>query len=272
MRFLRYGDIGQEKPGVLDDDGVLRDLSDQVDDLSGAALGRLSELTADGPVVTGTPRLGTPVAGTAKMICIGLNYSDHAAETGSALPKEPMIFMKATSAISGPNDTIELPRGSTHTDWEVELGIVIGKPAKYITEDQAMDHIAGFVAVNDVSEREYQKRRAGQFTKGKSCDTFGPVGPWLVTPDEIADPQNMSLRLIVNGQIMQNGNTRDMIFGVIHSVAYLSQFFTLHPGDIIATGTPAGVGAGRTPPSFLAAGDEVVLEIEGLGHQRMNVA
>jgi 2-keto-4-pentenoate hydratase/2-oxohepta-3-ene-1,7-dioic acid hydratase in catechol pathway len=272
MRFLRYGDIGQEKPGVLDGNGQLRDLSDQIDDLSGAALGRLLHLTADGPVVTGTPRLGTPVAGTAKMICIGLNYSDHAAETGSTLPKEPMIFMKATSAISGPNDTIELPRGSTHTDWEVELGIVIGKAAKYITEDQVMDHIAGFVAVNDVSEREYQKRRAGQFTKGKSCDTFGPVGPWLVTPDEIADPQNMGLRLSVNGQTMQNGNTRDMIFGVVHSVAYLSQFFTLHPGDIIATGTPAGVGAGMTPSRFLAAGDEVVLEIEGLGQQRMNVA
>ena len=272
MRFLRYGQIGQEKPGVLDENGQLRDLSEQVDDLSGSVLGRLSELTADGPVVPGTPRLGPPVAATGKMICIGLNYSDHAAETGSAVPKEPMIFMKATSAICGPNDTIMLPRGSTHTDWEVELGIVIGKPAKYITEDQVMDHIAGFVAVNDVSEREYQKRRAGQFTKGKSCDSFGPVGPWLVTPDEIADPQNMRLRLSVNGQIMQDGNTSDMIFGVVHSVAYLSQFFTLHPGDIIATGTPAGVGAGMDPPRFLAAGDEVVLEVAGLGQQRMNVA
>ncbi len=272
MKFLRYGQSGQEKPGVLDADGVLRDLSGQIDDLSGVALGRLGELTADGPVVPGNPRLGPPVAGTAKMICIGLNYSDHAAETGAVPPQEPMIFMKATSAISGPNDTIELPRGSTHADWEVELGIVIGKPAKYLSQDQVMDHIAGFVAVNDVSERAYQMRRAGQFTKGKSCDTFGPIGPWLVTPDEIADPQNLGLRLEVNSQIMQDGTTRDMIFGVVHAVAYLSQFFTLHPGDIIATGTPAGVGMGMDPPRYLAAGDEVVLEIDGLGQQRMNVA
>ena len=272
MKFLRYGQSGQERPGFLDADGVLRDLSGQIDDLSGDVLGRLSGVRAEGPVVPGNPRLGAPVAGTGKMICIGLNYSDHAAETGSALPKEPMIFMKATSAISGPNDTIELPRGSTHTDWEVELGIVIGKRAKYLSEDQVIDHVAGFVAVNDVSEREYQKHRAGQFTKGKSCDTFGPIGPWLVTPDEIADPQNMGLRLIVNGEVMQNGTTGDMIFGVIHAVAYLSQFFTLHPGDIIATGTPAGVGMGRTPPRYLAAGDEVVLEVDGLGQQRMNVA
>lgn len=272
MKFLRYGQSGQERPGFLDAEGVLRDLSGQIDDLSGDVLGRLSGVRAEGPVVSGNPRLGAPVAGTGKMICIGLNYSDHAAETGSALPKEPMIFMKATSAISGPNDTIELPRGSTHTDWEVELGIVIGKRARYLAEDQVIDHVAGFVAVNDVSEREYQKHRAGQFTKGKSCDTFGPIGPWLVTPDEIADPQNLGLRLIVNGEVMQNGTTGDMIFGVVHAVAYLSQFFTLHPGDIIATGTPAGVGMGRTPPRYLAAGDEVVLEVEGLGQQRMNVA
>ncbi len=272
MKFLRYGQSGQERPGFLDAEGVLRDLSGQIDDLSGDVLGRLSGVRAEGPVVSGNPRHGGPEAGTGKMICIGLNYSDHAAETGSALPKEPMIFMKATSAISGPNDTIELPRGSTHTDWEVELGIVIGKRAKYLTEDQVIDHVAGFVAINDVSEREYQKHRAGQFTKGKSCDTFGPIGPWLVTPDEIADPQNLGLRLIVNGEVMQNGTTGDMIFGVVHAVAYLSQFFTLHPGDIIATGTPAGVGMGRTPPRYLAAGDEVVLEVEGLGQQRMNVA
>ena len=226
MKFLRYGEPGREKPGILDGNGVLRDLSGQLDDLAGDVLARL----------------------------------------------EPMIFMKATSAICGPNDTIELPRGSTNTDWEVELGIVIGKRAKYITEDQVMDHIAGFVAVNDVSEREYQKRRAGQFTKGKSCDTFGPIGPWLVTPDEIADPQTLGLRLMVNGETRQHGNTADMIFGVVYSVAYLSQFMTLHPGDIIATGTPAGVGLGMDPPTFLKAGDEVVLEVDGLGQQRMIVA
>ena len=272
MKFLRYGEPGREKPGILDGNGVLRDLSGQVDDLAGDVLARLDSLTADGPVVEGNPRLGPPVAGTGKMVCIGLNYRDHAAETGATPPPEPMIFMKATSAICGPNDTIELPRGSTNTDWEVELGIVIGKRAKYITEDQVMDHIAGFVAVNDVSEREYQKRRAGQFTKGKSCDTFGPIGPWLVTPDEIADPQKLGLRLMVNGETRQDGNTADMIFGVGYSVAYLSQFMTLHPGDIIATGTPAGVGLGMDPPTFLKAGDEVVLEVDGLGQQRMIVA
>lgn len=272
MKFLRYGEPGREKPGILDGNGVLRDLSGQVDDLAGDVLARLDSLTADGPVVEGNPRLGPPVAGTGKMVCIGLNYRDHAAETGATPPPEPMIFMKATSAICGPNDTIELPRGSTNTDWEVELGIVIGKRAKYITEDQVMDHIAGFVAVNDVSEREYQKRRAGQFTKGKSCDTFGPIGPWLVTPDEIADPQKLGLRLTVNGETRQDGNTADMIFGVVYSVAYLSQFMTLHPGDIIATGTPAGVGLGMDPPTFLKAGDEVVLEVDGLGQQRMIVA
>ena len=272
MKFLRYGEPGREKPGILDGNGVLRDLSGQVDDLAGDVLARLDSLTADGPVVEGNPRLGPPVAGTGKMVCIGLNYRDHAAETGATPPPEPMIFMKATSAICGPNDTLELPRGSTNTDLEVELGIVIGKRAKYITEDQVMDHIAGFVAVNDVSEREYQKRRAGQFTKGKSCDTFGPIGPWLVTPDEIADPQKLGLRLMVNGETRQDGNTADMIFGVAFSVAYLSQFMTLHPGDIIATGTPAGVGLGMDPPTFLKAGDEVVLEVDGLGQQRMIVA
>ena len=272
MKFLRYGEPGREKPGILDGNGVLRDISGQVDDLAGDVLARLDSLTADGPVVEGNPRLGPPVAGTGKMVCIGLNYRDHAAETGATPPPEPMIFMKATSAICGPNDTLELPRGSTNTDWEVELGIVIGKRAKYITEDQVMDHIAGFVAVNDVSEREYQKRRAGQFTKGKSCDTFGPIGPWLVTPDEIADPQKLGLRLTVNGETRQDGNTADMIFGVVFSVAYLSQFMTLHPGDIIATGTPAGVGLGMDPPTFLKAGDEVVLEVDGLGQQRMIVA
>ncbi|MGI3186429.1 fumarylacetoacetate hydrolase family protein [Nioella aestuarii] len=271
MKFLRYGDKGQEKPAVLDADGNLRDLSDQIADLSGDVLGRLSELTADGPLVPGTPRIGTPVAGVGKMVCIGLNYSDHAEESKMTPPEEPMIFMKATSALSGPYDPIELPRGSVSTDWEVEMGVVIGKPAKYITADQVMDHVAGFVAVNDISERDFQLRRSGQFTKGKSCDTFGPVGPWLVTPDEIADPQNVPLRLEVNGQIMQNGNTRDMIFPMLEAIAHLSQFMSFQPGDIIATGTPAGVGMGMTPPRYLRAGDEVVLEIAGLGQQRMQV-
>jgi 2-keto-4-pentenoate hydratase/2-oxohepta-3-ene-1,7-dioic acid hydratase in catechol pathway len=271
MKFLRYGDKGQEKPGVLDAEGKLRDLSGQIDDLSGDVLGRLSDLTADGPLVEGSPRIGTPVAGVGKMVCIGLNYSDHAAEANMTPPEEPMIFMKATSAISGPYDPIELPRSSVSTDWEVELGVVIGKPAKYITADQVMDHVAGFVAVNDVSERDFQIRRSGQFTKGKSCDTFGPVGPWLVTPDEIADPQNVALRLSVNGETMQNGNTRDMIFPMAEAIAHLSHFMSFQPGDIIATGTPAGVGMGMNPPRYLRTGDEVVLEVAGLGQQRMQV-
>ena len=271
MKFLRYGDKGREKPGVLDADGNLRDLSGQIADLSGDVLGRLSDLTADGPLVEGSPRIGTPVAGIGKMVCIGLNYSDHAAEANMTPPDEPMIFMKATSAISGPYDPIELPRGSVSTDWEVEMGVVIGKPAKYISPDQVMDHVAGFVAINDVSERDFQIRRSGQFTKGKSCDTFGPVGPWLVTPDEIADPQNTALRLSVNREVMQNGNTRDMIFPMAEAIAHLSQFMSFQPGDIIATGTPAGVGMGMKPPRYLRAGDEVVLEIDGLGQQRMPV-
>jgi 2-keto-4-pentenoate hydratase/2-oxohepta-3-ene-1,7-dioic acid hydratase in catechol pathway len=271
MKFLRYGDKGHEKPGVLDADGNLRDLSGQIADLSGDVLGRLADLTADGPLVEGSPRIGTPVAGVGKMVCIGLNYSDHAAEANMTPPDEPMIFMKATSAISGPYDPIELPRGSVSTDWEVEMGVVIGKPAKYITADQVLDHVAGFVAVNDVSERDFQIRRSGQFTKGKSCDTFGPVGPWLVTPDEIADPQNVALSVAVNGELMQNGNTRDMIFPMAEAIAHLSQFMSFQPGDIIATGTPAGVGMGMKPPRYLRAGDEVLLEVAGLGQQRMQV-
>ena len=271
MKFLRYGEKGQEKPGVLDADGNLRDLSGQIADLSGDVLGRLSDLTADGPLVEGAPRIGMPVAGVGKMVCIGLNYSDHAAESNMTPPDEPMIFMKATSALSGPYDPIELPRGSVSTDWEVELGVVIGKPAKYITADQVMDHVAGFVAVNDVSERDFQLRRSGQFTKGKSCDTFGPVGPWLVTPDEIADPQNLALSVAVNGETMQDGTTRDMIFPVAEAIAHLSQFMSFQPGDIIATGTPAGVGMGKKPPRYLRAGDDLVLEVEGLGQQRMQV-
>ena len=272
MKFVRYGDKGQEKPGVLDAQGRLRDLSDQVSDLSGEVLGRLGSLKADGPLVEGSPRIGTPVAAVGKMVCIGLNYSDHAAEANMTPPKEPMIFMKATSAISGPYDPIELPRGSVATDWEVEMGVVIGKPAKYITPEQVLDHVAGFVAVNDVSERDFQLHRSGQFTKGKSCDTFGPVGPWLVTPDEIADPQNVGLRILVNGEVMQDGNTRDMVFPMAEAIAHLSHFMSFQPGDIIATGTPAGVGMGMKPPRYLAAGDEVLLEVDGLGQQRMNVS
>lgn len=271
MKFVRYGEKGQEKPGVLDAEGRLRDLSDQVSDLSGEVLGRLGSLKADGPLVEGSPRIGTPVAAVGKMVCIGLNYSDHAAEANMTPPKEPMIFMKATSAISGPYDPIELPRGSVATDWEVEMGVVIGKPAKYITPEQVLDHVAGFVAVNDVSERDFQLHRSGQFTKGKSCDTFGPVGPWLVTPDEIADPQNVGLRILVNGEVMQDGNTRDMIFPMAEAIAHLSHFMSFQPGDIIATGTPAGVGMGMKPPRYLAAGDEVLLEVDGLGQQRMTV-
>jgi len=271
MKFVRYGEAGQEKPGVLDAEGRLRDLSHVVPELAGEVLTRLGDLPVDGPLVAGSPRLGPPVAGVGKMVCIGLNYSDHAAEAKMTPPEEPMIFMKATSAISGPNDPIELPRGSVSTDWEVELGVVIGAPAKYITADQVMDHVAGFVAINDVSERDFQIRRSRQFTKGKSCDCFAPLGPWLVTPDEIADPQALDLSLSVNGVVMQDGNTRDMVFGIAEAIAHLSQFMSFQPGDIIATGTPAGVGMGKTPPRYLREGDEVVLEVAGLGQQRMAV-
>jgi 2-keto-4-pentenoate hydratase/2-oxohepta-3-ene-1,7-dioic acid hydratase in catechol pathway len=271
MKFLRYGEAGAEKPGVLGADGRLHDLSGQVPDLSGEVLTRLATLTPDGPVVDGTPRLGPPVAGTAKMVCIGRNYADHAAETGADLPSEPMIFMKATSAIQGGNDPIRIPRGAEEVDWEVELGIVIGKPAKYVSEAEALDHVAGYLIANDVSERAFQKKRAGQFTKGKSCDTFGPIGPWLVTPDEIPDPQALSLKLWVNGEIRQDDSTANMIFGVAHLISYLSQFFTLETGDIIATGTPSGVGLGMSPPQFLRPGDRIALEIAGLGRQEAEI-
>ena len=271
MKFVRYGEAGQEKPGILDAEGRLRDLSHAVPDLAGEVLARLGDLPVDGPLVGGNPRLGPPVAGVGKMVCLGLNYSDHAAEAKMTPPEEPMIFMKATSAISGPNDPIELPRGSVSTDWEVELGVVIGSPAKYITADEVMGHVAGFIAMNDVSERDFQIRRSGQFTKGKSCDSFAPLGPWLVTPDEIADPQALRLTLSVNGEVMQDGNTRDMVFGITEAIAHLSQFMSFRPGDIIATGTPAGVGMGMDPPRYLRDGDEVMLEVEGLGQQCMMV-
>ncbi len=272
MKLLRYGPIGQEKPGLLDADGTIRDLSSVIPDLAGDVLTDLDRLKsidpATLPAVSGKPRLGPCVAGTGKFICIGLNYADHAAESGMQVPPEPVFFMKATSAICGPNDPILIPRGSVKTDWEVELGIVIGKPAKYITEDEALDHVAGYCLINDVSERAFQIERAGQWTKGKSCDNFGQTGPWLVTPDEVPDPQNLPMWLTVNGQTMQAGSTKTMVYGAAHIVSYLSQFFTLHPGDIISTGTPPGVGMGKKPPHYLKAGDVVELGIEGLGTQK----
>lgn len=272
MKLLRYGPIGQEKPGLLDADGTIRDLSAAIPDFAGDVLTDLDRLKsidpATLPAVTGNPRLGPCVAGTGKFICIGLNYADHAAESGMQVPPEPVFFMKATSAICGPNDPILIPRGSVKTDWEVELGIVIGKPAKYITEGEALDHVAGYCLINDVSERAFQIERAGQWTKGKSCDNFGQTGPWLVTPDEVPDPQNLPMWLTVNGQTMQDGSTKTMVYGVAHIVSYLSQFFTLHPGDIISTGTPPGVGMGKKPPHYLKAGDVVELGIKGLGTQK----
>lgn len=272
MKLLRYGPRGQEKPGILDADGQIRDLSGVVGDIAGDVLTRLPDLAKTDvktlPVVSGNPRLGACVAGTGKFICIGLNYSDHAAETGAKVPPEPIIFMKATSAICGPNDPILIPRTSEKTDWEVELGVVIGKAAKYVSEAEALNHVAGYCVINDVSERAFQTERSGQWTKGKSCDNFGQTGPWLVTPDEVADPQNLGMWLTVNGEKMQNGSTKTMVYGVAHLVSYLSQFFTLHPGDIISTGTPPGVGLGMKPPRFLKAGDVVKLGIEGLGQQR----
>ncbi|OYR20040.1 fumarylacetoacetate hydrolase family protein [Brucella thiophenivorans] len=277
MKFLRYGETGQEKPGLLDADGNIRDLSAHVSDLSGAVLSpetlaKLGSLDVNAlPKVEGNPRLGPCVAGTGKFICIGLNYADHAAESGMAVPPEPVIFMKATSAIVGPNDDLLIPRGSEKTDWEVELGIVIGKTAKYVSEEDALDYVAGYCTLHDVSERAFQIERAGQWTKGKSCDTFGPTGPWLVTKDEVADPQNLGMWLKVNGETMQDGSTKTMVYGVRHLVSYLSQFMSLQPGDIISTGTPPGVGMGMKPPRYLKAGDVVELGIEGLGTQKQNV-
>ncbi|TPM36097.1 fumarylacetoacetate hydrolase family protein [Mesorhizobium sp. B2-3-4] len=275
MKFLRYGESGAEKPGVLDGAGHIRDLSGVVGDIGGKWLADLSwasKLDIDRlPLVAGQPRLGPCVAGTGKFICIGLNYADHAAESGLQVPPEPVIFMKATSAICGPNDDVVIPRGSTATDWEVELGVVIGKPAKYVSEAQALEHVAGYCVINDVSERDFQTKRSGQWTKGKSCDTFGPVGPWLVTRDEVADPQRLKMWLKVSGETKQNGSTGTMVYGVAHIISYLSQFMTLHPGDIVSTGTPPGVGQGFKPPHYLKPGDSVELGIEGLGTQRQTV-
>ncbi|MEQ8448614.1 MAG: fumarylacetoacetate hydrolase family protein [Nitratireductor sp.] len=275
MKLLRYGAAGSEKPGLLDDNGHIRDLGGVVDDIGGRWLADLAWMRdvaiAGLPVLEEPQRLGPCVAGTGKFICIGLNFADHAAEAGLEVPPEPVIFMKATSAMSGPNDDIVIPRGSGATDWEVELGVVIGKPAKHVSQDEALDHVAGYCVVNDVSERDFQNKRSGQWTKGKSCDSFGPTGPWLVTRDEIADPQQLAMWLSVNGETMQNGSSATMVYGVAHLVSYLSQFMTLHPGDVVSTGTPPGVGQGLKPPRYLKPGDVVELGIEGLGAQRQSV-
>lgn len=274
MKLLRFGAAGVEKPGLLDPDGVIRDLSAVIEDfnpdtISDATFAKIAALDPKNlPAVSGNPRIGACVAKPGKFICIGLNYSDHAAEAGMQVPPEPIIFFKATSAVCGPNDDVEIPRGSEKSDWEVELGIVIGKQAKYVTEAEALGHVAGYCVVNDVSERAFQLERAGQWVKGKSHDTFGPVGPWLVTRDEVANPQNLRLWLELNGERVQNGSTATMVYGVAHLISYLSKFMTLQPGDIITTGTPPGVGMGMTPQRFLKPGDVMQLGVEGLGSQR----
>ena len=274
MKLLRYGPKGQERPGILDTQGRIRDLGNVVPDIAGDALlpdslQRLARQEIDKlPVVQGAPRIGPCVGKVGKFVCIGLNYADHAAESNLPIPKEPIVFMKATSAIIGPNDEVEIPRKSQKTDWEVELGVVIGKPTKYVSESAAMDHVAGYCVVNDVSEREFQIERGGQWDKGKGCDTFGPIGPWLVSKDEIADPNNLAMWLEVDGKRYQNGNTKTMIFNVPFLVHYLSQFMSLQPGDVISTGTPPGVGMGQKPnPIYLKAGQVMKLGIEGLGEQ-----
>ena len=274
MKLLRYGPLGQEKPGLLDQDGNIRDLSGQVADIGAATLGDagLDALRAldpqSLPLVEGTPRIGACVGQVGKFICIGLNYADHAAESGMSLPEEPVIFFKATSAICGPNDAVEIPRTSVKTDWEVELGVVIGKTAKYIGRDEALDHVAGYCVVNDLSERDFQLHRSGQWVKGKSADTFGPIGPWLVTRDEVPDPQNLAMWLEVNGHRYQDGSTRTMHFDVATVISHLSQFMSLQPGDVISTGTPPGVGMGQKPETYLKPGDVMELGIAGLGVQR----
>jgi 2,4-didehydro-3-deoxy-L-rhamnonate hydrolase len=278
MKLLRYGPAGREQPGVLDAQGQIRALSGRCSDigpaeLSAASLKSLAAIDPTTlPLVPGNPRIGLPFAGTRKFIAIGLNYVDHAEESGMAIPKEPVIFTKAVSCLQGPNDPVMLPKDSRKTDWEVELGVVIGTTARYVEESAALDYVAGYVVVNDVSEREFQLERGGTWDKGKGCDTFGPVGPWLVTRDEVGDVQNLDMWLDVNGQRMQTGNTRTMIFGVARLVSYTSQFMTLEPGDIITTGTPPGVGAGKKPsPVFLKAGDTVRLGIQKLGEQQQQV-
>ena len=277
MKLVRYGEIGSEKPGMLDADGKIRDLSAHINDVNGAnlspaALDKLRNIDpASLPAVDGSPRLGACVGNIGKFMCIGLNYSDHAAETGSPIPEHPILFMKATSAVVGANDTVMLPRNSTDTDWEVELGAVIGTACKYVSEEEALDYVAGYFIANDVSERHFQAKLTGQWTKGKSCDTFGPIGPWLVTADEVPDPQNLDMSLDVNGKRMQTGNTSTMIFTVAQCISHLSQLMTLHPGDVISTGTPPGVGLGMKPPVFLKSGDVMDVRIAGLGEQRQHV-
>jgi 2,4-diketo-3-deoxy-L-fuconate hydrolase len=277
MKLVRFGAPGKETPGLVDDSGQLRDLSGVVADIAGGVLGnaglrRLAAIDpATLPTVQGEPRLGTPVGGIGKMICVGMNYADHAAETNAPVPEQPVLFMKATSAIGGPNDTVVIPRGSVKTDWEVELGVIIGEVTRDVRVDEAMAHVAGYAVINDLSEREFQLEHGGQWVKGKSCDTFGPIGPWLVTRDEVADPQDLSLWLEVNGHRYQNGNTRTMVFGVAQLVSYISRYMTLMPGDVISTGTPAGVGLGLKPPTYLKPGDVIELGIEGLGRQRQDV-
>jgi len=275
MKLLRYGEPGQERPGMLDEQGRLRDLSQHIADVGGAALSpaSLAKLrTLDSaalPLVEGQPRLGACVGGIGKFICIGLNYADHAAETGAAIPEEPVVFNKWTSAVVGPYDRVEIPRGSQKTDWEVELGVVIGLGGRYISEADAMRHVAGYCVINDVSEREFQLELGGTWDKGKGCDTFGPIGPWLVTADEIADPHSLNLWLEVDGKRYQDGNTSTMIFRIPQIVSYLSRFMSLQPGDVISTGTPPGVGRGQKPqPIYLRAGQTMRLGIEGLGEQR----
>ena len=277
MKLLRYGTQGIEKPGMMAADGTIRDLSGHIEDLTGAelsdaSLARLRDIDVNSlPVVEGSARLGPCVGNVGKFVCIGLNYADHAAESGMALPEEPVIFFKATSAIMGPNDDVEIPRHSVKTDWEVELGVVIGKVAKYIPESEALDHVAGYCVINDLSERDFQLHRSGQWVKGKSADTFGPIGPWMVTRDEVTDPQNLAMYLEVNGHRYQDGSTKTMHFDVATIVSHLSQFMSLQPGDVISTGTPPGVGMGQKPETYLKPGDVIELEIEGLGKQRQNV-
>jgi 2,4-diketo-3-deoxy-L-fuconate hydrolase len=276
MKLLRAGEPGHEIPALLDRNGKVRDLSGIVNDIGGGALlpdsiARIAALNAEELPELPAGRIGPCVAGVGKFICIGLNYSDHAAETGAEVPKEPVIFMKATSAICGPNDKVLIPRNSQKTDWEVELGVVIGKPGVYIEEADALDHVAGYCVVNDVSEREFQIERGGTWDKGKGCDTFGPIGPWLVTRDEVADPQQLKMWLEVDGRRFQDGSTETMVFGVAHLVSYVSRFMSLQSGDVISTGTPPGVGMGQKPPRYLKGGETIRLGIEGLGEQQQTV-
>jgi 2-keto-4-pentenoate hydratase/2-oxohepta-3-ene-1,7-dioic acid hydratase in catechol pathway len=277
MKLLRYGSAGKEKPGILDAEGRIRDLSGIIPDLAGETLlpessSRLRNINVNSlPEIKGEPRIGPCVVSSGKFICIGLNYSDHAAESGMQVPREPVVFMKATSCIVGPDDDVVIPRGSQKTDWEVELGVVIGKPAKYVELADALSHVAGYCVINDLSERAFQLEGTGQWVKGKSADTFGPIGPWLVTPDEVPDPQNLNLWLEVDGHRYQNGSTKTMVFNVAFLISYLSRYMSLHPGDIISTGTPPGVGLGQKPPVYLRPGNRIRLGVEGLGHQSQKV-